>query len=827
MEEDDEIKAELRNLSGQQFEDFFCDLMEMHHGSDFQRVRPYQGDGGVDGYLLDKEHIFACYGSQGGKAPAQSQTKKIKEDFAKAVKTAKNRPLGFQKWTFVHNHVDGLAISAVVLIKKLKKENPNIKIATFCFQEFKTLWKRKSFFSSCLQRPKQKSPKPKTELDWLLPEFQHIPLLGRDVEMKEYMAWLQDDKSPVAVRILTGAGGRGKTRFAWELCRKAVEKQWMVGFLGTSDLEFLLQQTDRISFEWYQPTLVVVDYAAFLAGDLNKWFSRLLSLPERKRLSLRILLLERTAKWEEGWCKDAFGGASFAAQGLFEYLNPTEPEELPQLSEIKFRHDFLEAVIKGLGSNKLPPKPGTDKQFDQQLEKSDWGGHPLYLFMAGILAAKNGFADLLLLNNVDLAMWLAKRELTRIERFAKDETGQLLKHLAAYVTLCEGLGHAELMAVVKEEKELLGYDGAAGRRAMVDLLQQVLPTPNGEGAAPVRPDMIGEALTILALDAKPTAKQIPVAARAMHYSQGRAIAAIIRCGQDFVYQGERQEPLNWLKSIIEHEDISLAMLITIDEQMPDYSLGLVELTAQIEARIVAILRDEIGGDEKHEKIAQLSQYLNNLSVRLSDLGLHDDAMEKAQEAEEIYRKLSKREPDVYLPDLANSLNNIANRYSDLGQKEAALAPAQEAEEIRRKLSKRQPDVYLPDLAMSLNNIANRYSDLGQKEAALALAPAQEAEDIYRKLSKRQPDVYLPKLALSLNTLAIRYSELGQKEAALAPAQEAVEKLSGAFFQIPLAYQPWMEVMVGNYRIYCSELNQVPDMELLEPILKKLDELKNK
>ncbi len=138
--------------------------------------------------------------------------------------------------------------------------------------------------------------------------------------------------------------------------------------------------------------------------------------------------------------------------------------------------------------------------------------------MAGILAAKSGLADLLSLSNVDLAMELAQRELARIGKFADGETKQLLKHLAAYVTLCEGLGYAELMVVVKEEKELLGFDGAAGRRAMVDLLQQVLPT-TGEGAAPVRPDMIGEALTILALDNQSAANSNPVAVRAMFHSQ--------------------------------------------------------------------------------------------------------------------------------------------------------------------------------------------------------------------------------------------------------------------------------------------------------------------
>ncbi len=88
-----------------------------------------------------------------------------------------------EKWTFVHNHVDGLAKTALAAITKLEEDNPDIEIEQFCFQEFKAIWKRENFFSSSLKQPTKESPKPKTELDWLLPEFQHIPLLGRNSEM--------------------------------------------------------------------------------------------------------------------------------------------------------------------------------------------------------------------------------------------------------------------------------------------------------------------------------------------------------------------------------------------------------------------------------------------------------------------------------------------------------------------------------------------------------------------------------------------------------------------------------------------------------------------
>ena len=70
-----------------------------------------------------------------------------------------------------------------------------------------------------------------------------------------------------------------------------------------------------------------------------------------------------------------------------------------------------------------------------------------------------------------------------------------------------------------------------------------------------------------------------------------------------------------------------------------------------------------------------------------------------------YRKLAQSNPAAFLPDLAMSLNNLGIRLSELGRREEALAiPAQEATEIYRKLAQSNPAAFLPDLAMSLNNL---------------------------------------------------------------------------------------------------------------------------
>ena len=58
--------------------------------------------------------------------------------------------------------------------------------------------------------------------------------------------------------------------------------------------------------------------------------------------------------------------------------------------------------------------------------------------------------------------------------------------------------------------------------------------------------------------------------------------------------------------------------------------------------------------------------LNNLSLRLGDLGWREEALTAIQEATEVYRELAAARPDAFRPDLAQSLNNLAVRLGGWG-----------------------------------------------------------------------------------------------------------------------------------------------------------------
>ena len=73
--------------------------------------------------------------------------------------------------------------------------------------------------------------------------------------------------------------------------------------------------------------------------------------------------------------------------------------------------------------------------------------------------------------------------------------------------------------------------------------------------------------------------------------------------------------------------------------------------------------------------------LNNLSIRLAELGMGADALPPIEEAVSIYRELAAVDPDAHRPELASALNNLSIRLAELGMGADALPPIEEAVSI--------------------------------------------------------------------------------------------------------------------------------------------------
>ena len=182
-------------------------------------------------------------------------------------------------------------------------------------------------------------------------------------------------------------------------------------------------------------------------------------------------------------------------------------------------------------------------------------------------------------------------------------------------------------------------------------------------------------------------------------------------------------------------------LVPLVFALPQQTMILREPAAELTQKLASHFRNKAQGSDDPVALIYSAALLNNLAVRLSDLGRREEALTAAEEAVGHYRALAEARPDAFIPDLALSLNNLANRLSALGRREEALTAAEEAVGHYRALAEARPDAFIPDLASSLNNLASFLSALGRREAALTAA--EEAVGHYRALAEARPDAFIP------------------------------------------------------------------------------------
>ena len=676
-----------------------------------------------------------------------------------------------------------------------------------------------------------------------------VPLLGRTTEFAALGAWLASDRR-VSVRVLTGSAGRGKTRLAVELARSVAE-DWHAGFVGAEDFEAFCAARRSERWAWKKDTLVVFDYAASLVTALNGWLKEIIDTRRTDRPKLRLLLLERQAQRQIGWLSELVGrGENDESLAKIALLDPPEPVALEPLDGLEFRREVFAAMLKRKGL--AAPQIGEDPIFERHLREHKWGGDPLFLMMAGLVAGEAGVAAALSLSRAELADKLAIRELDRIGRIGaargidRDATprGRFLRRIAALATLVQGASAEAARALAVEEARAVHL--SVDLEAVVGALGEALPASEaGKAIGPILPDIVGEAALLAVfgdggeavIGGVAAAPRIAAAART---SLKAASATLVRAAQDFAGAG-RLEPVAWLDALAESPDIDLGALMEIANALPNETSALREPAVRLFEKILKNSVELQKNSPEADLRPMVSSTLNNLGIRLRALGRHEDAVKAAEESVAIRSRLAAERPDAYLPDLAKSLNNLGACYGALGRHEDALKAVEEGRDIycrlaaarpnaflpdlagtlnnlgaffgalgrredalkaekkavviRCRLAAERPDAYLPDLAKSLNNLGNRFSDLGRHQDALK--PAEKARDIYRRLATERPDTFFPDLAMSLKNLSIRFGKLGRLQDALKPAEEARDIYRRLAAVHPDAFLPGLAASLGT------------------------------
>ncbi len=700
----------------------------------------------------------------------------------------------------------------------------------------------------------QKLAEPETDVRSpaaLLRARQHVVAFrGREQLLAALLEWA--DGSGFAAQLIHGPGGQGKTRLAHEFATRLGAQRWASLWLNSQapaeQLEVLADAA--------VPLLVIVDYAETrpdqVAAAIRACARHSGTTP------VRMLLLARTAEdwWERLRAADHL---------VDELLDGTSATLLPTLApETEDRREAYAQAVVGFTAA-LPRLPG---QHDRH-----WSGIARQLPTPNLAHAS--LASALTLHMTALADLLdtADRHTAHppgVPRSAADPVEKrLLAHERRYwqaaarrhaplrelgePTLDEALTAALLLGADDRDtadallRRVPGLqDQSRERRDTIRRwIAEVYPPLDNRPWGSLQPDRLTEWFVGTQFDANPALADPLVAGvtpnqatqlltiygraahqPAFHNRLGASLTALVIHHSDALAQPaievatqlEAPGPLiTALRHLTTNPDIPLEFLVRLADQLPQASHNLAEWATQLTQRLTDHYRQHATNDPD-AFLPALAGSLNNLSIRLGDLGRREDALSAITEAADAHRTLAAAHPDAFLPDFARSLNNLSVDLGDLGRREDALEAITEAVRIRRQLATTRPDAFLPDLAGSLNNLAIRLGELGRREDALEAIT--EAVEIRRRLAAARPDAFLPDLAMSLNNLAIRLGELGRREDALEAITEAVEVRRRLAAARPDAFLPNLAGSLNNLSVDLGELGRREDA--LEAITEAVD-----
>ena len=617
-------------------------------------------------------------------------------------------------------------------------------------------------------------------------EYGVLPFFGRDVELSKLKDWC-GTQDKIAVRILHGPGGMGKTRLLMELIGdlRSDNEQWRAGFLA-DDAGPRLATAISALLRRGQPLLIAIDYAETRQDDLLALFAACRDNLASNRI--RIILLARSAgEWSEDLLRK-HQSRYLSAEGLVEI------QEIMPLAPDPVERGTLAMEARDLFADLLPAENAPAALPDLSAEHYD---AVLYIAIAAFHASRGetvGEREKLLGNLVDRESdyWANHERLSGLHL-----QGSMLEPAAALFTL---LGRTTRPSAI-EHLECVSYTGDEARRELIaDVFQDFLPVEEAgqPERAPiigaVKPDLVGEHLVARVLRADPNFLE-EVLSQPLTGDQDATALTVM--GRAALAAPELHQPIkHLLESDMERfaapamdvaiqtnaafgrtlaallsQNSDAALAVRIESRLPAKTVALRDFAVIVISIIYAQFKqtDKPAREAGYQR--EFAAVASKLAYRLSEVGRREEAVPPAQEAVELYRDLAEQNPDAFTPDLAGSLNNLANRLSEVGRREEAVLLAQEAVEFYRALAEQHPDAFTADLAMSLINLANGLSEVGRREEAVPVA--QEAAELYRALAEQHPDAFTPDLAGSLNNLANRLSEVDRREEAVPVAQEAV------------------------------------------------------
>ncbi len=653
-----------------------------------------------------------------------------------------------------------------------------------------------------------------------------VPFTGRD-KLTGLTDWANgqpgEGREDLAVAVVTGVGGSGKTRLAAELCSNLEKNGWVAGFipktaeLSEAELAWLTRVESHL--------LLVLDYAE---ESHKEALTRLLRRLRERGAPTRVVLTARSAgAWLDDLLEDdVLSGAM--AQGLRRF-------ELPRQAETSTK--MAKRAAKRFARYLETPEP-TDVEIPQN---SRWTTLDFVLH-GWLIASEVGAADLPS-SREKLYEDILRREI----KYWQDEA--VLQGMAkvSEATLRTSAAALSLIGprTVSETADVLSrlpdWTDINLRKTYAELLSKVLADP-GE-AYVLRPDPVAEKLVVEVFvddgetlddpeelldrvlppdplsDSRLHETTCPpaITRRAESYKaqSKHACEAITRCTSQgdapttqLAHSALRCRRHLWKSGLEAALKQGGPFVTALEDALKDgMNIPAAEIAKSIPLghaylrglAVTAMIRDQ----EKDMSPAERVVYMNNLSARLAEAGDRGGALKAIREAVEIYRGLPKEIKAAANPDLKILLNNLSSGFSGVGDREGALKAIREAVEIYRGLAEKNPAAFNPELAKSLNNLSIGLANVGYR--AGALKAVWEAVEIYRGLAEKNPAAFNPGLARLLNTLSIRLADVGDRGGALEVIREAVGIYRGLVEKNPAVFTPRLAISLNNLSIRLADV----------------------
>ncbi len=658
-----------------------------------------------------------------------------------------------------------------------------------------------------------------------------------DREAAAALAWVRDGDGVqgIAVGVITGAAGTGKSRLAAEVCDRLVASvpEWQAGFADYAALpEAGVPQ---------RPMLLVCDYPERHPDRVGDFLARLWRHYREGRLAVpvRVLLVSRHREtwWEpvRARCRNL--------EDLVHHRVDLAPARLDADELDRHVAQAFDDFCDGFGVPKV-----WRQDLSIELVGAD---RPLLVHIAALLAA-HGLAHISPGQVADqspactsgseaLLDDLITAEVDRLRGVPFDEDrdrGGAVFTTAAQVR--EALCLTTLTAPSRCDlpdllacTEAFGPNGTGNRVTVAERMLDAFPATAQDrpedrslwSVAPVEPDLVaahllartpGRSTLVKRLVASATVTERPayhaqlVSALALateDYPEigtdlkqhlADSLAALIGAGK------ATAEPLGTLlaerlvalvKAAVAQaaeQDLTAARQLTTAISLPDLVSdqridqiatealwvlpyphpALTGLGAALAAR--ALTHHEREPDADRAALAATCGQLGNW------LGAHGQRLEAlivTERARGFYEELAEANRAAYLPALASSVSNLAVRLGEVGRRAEALAAAERAVAMREELAEGNRTAYLPALAGSVNNLAGRLSEAGR--GVEALAAAERAVAMREELVEGNRAAYLPDLATSVWMAAYVRHALGiERDVALDYCDRAIGYYQG-------------------------------------------------